>query len=185
MNDNDIMELYMTRDESAIDETAKKFGSYCKKIAMNILNNREDCEELCQDVYLTAWNAIPPEKPTVFHGFLAKITRNLAFDRYRKANAKKRGGNFALLLSELEECLPSTLNVEAEYERGQTAAVINRFLGNLENQSREIFAKRYFAGDSVADLAQNYGMSYSKAVSLLHRLRGKLKIELEIEGVNI
>jgi RNA polymerase sigma-70 factor (ECF subfamily) len=85
----------------------------------------------------------------------------------------------------LEECLPSSVNIEAEYERGQTATVINRFLGALENESREIFAKRYFAGASVADLAQDYGMSYSKAVSLLHRLRGKLKIELEKEGVNI
>ena len=69
MNDNDIMELYMTRSESAIAETAKKFGSYCKTIAMNILSNTEDSDECVNDVYLATWNAIPPEKPAVFHGF--------------------------------------------------------------------------------------------------------------------
>jgi RNA polymerase sigma-70 factor (ECF subfamily) len=186
MHDNDILEMYFTRDESAIKATADKFGSYCTKIAMNILGSREDCDECVNDVYLAAWNAIPPERPAVFGGFLAKITRNLAFDRYRKKNAQKRAGDsFAVVLSELDECLPSASNVEAEYERGQVAQVINRFLSSIEKQSSEIFARRYWRGDSVAEIAERYGMSYSKASSLLHRLRGKLREELEKEGISI
>ena len=186
MNDNEIIDLYFTRSQSAIAETAGKFGNYCKRIALNILGSPEDCEECVNDVYLAAWNAIPPERPTVFGSFLAKITRNLAFDRYRKKNAQKRAADsFAVVLSELDECLPSSSNVEAEYERGQTAAVINRFLESLPSRSSEIFARRYWRGDSVADISEIYGMSYSKTASLLHRLRGKLREELEKEGVVI
>jgi DNA-directed RNA polymerase specialized sigma24 family protein len=63
--------------------------------------------------------------------------------------------------------------------------VINRFLGSLEKQSREIFVKRYWCGLTLADLAEDYDMSYSKAASLLHRLRAGLKTELEKEGIMI
>jgi RNA polymerase sigma-70 factor (ECF subfamily) len=186
MNDNDIIELYISRDEAAIAETSRKYSGYCKKIAFNIIGQKEDVDECVNDVYLTAWNTIPPQRPTMFGGFLAKITRNLAFDKYRKRNAKKRAGeNMSVVLSELEECLPSSANVEAQYEAGQTAESINEFLSTLEIMQREIFVKRYWAGESVAKLAKEYGISYTKATSLLHRLRAKLKLKLESEGIAI
>ena len=45
MTDNQIIELFFGRSENAIDETDKKYGAYCRKISMNILSSREDCEE--------------------------------------------------------------------------------------------------------------------------------------------
>jgi RNA polymerase sigma-70 factor (ECF subfamily) len=184
--DYEILELYFTRDETAIEVTVDKYGNYCRKIAMNILGNSEqDCDECLNDVWLSVWNSIPPQRPKVFGGFLAKITRNIAFDRYRANRAKKRGGEFTSVLSELDECLPSSSNVETEFEAGHTAELINRFLGRLPKLSREVFVRRYFIGESVAEIAEFCGISYSKATSMLFRLRKKLKLELEKEGVNL
>jgi RNA polymerase sigma-70 factor (ECF subfamily) len=124
----------------------------------------------------------------MFGGFLAKLVRNLSLDRYRARTAKKRGGagaNFTAVLSELDECLPSLDNVEEEYEAGQTAELINRFLEELPEIQRELFTRRYWNGEPLADVAADYGISYSKAGSLLHRLRKKLKTELEKEGIII
>ena len=65
LDDIKIIDLYWERSESAIDETALKYGNYCTKIAMNILQNREDSEECVSDTYLKAWDAIPPQRPAI------------------------------------------------------------------------------------------------------------------------
>lgn len=90
MNDSSIIALYWQRNESAISETAKKYGGYCKKIALNILQNEQDAEECVNTAFFKAWEKIPPEKPDIFSAFLARITRNAALDTYRK-NCSQKG----------------------------------------------------------------------------------------------
>ena len=65
MNDKDIIQLYLNRDQRALSATAKKYGKYCTSIAKNILGNNEDAEECVNDTYLSTWNSIPPTIPTV------------------------------------------------------------------------------------------------------------------------
>ena len=51
MEDSEIIRLYCNRDEQAVEETEKKYGSYCFSIAKNILGNEEDARECLKDVY--------------------------------------------------------------------------------------------------------------------------------------
>ena len=60
MEDNQIVDLYWARSESAIMETASKYEKYCHAIAYNILCDQEDADESVNDTYLGAWNAMPP-----------------------------------------------------------------------------------------------------------------------------
>ena len=115
MDDTMIIDLYWERSESAINETALKYGNYCTKIAMNILQSREDSEECVNDTYLKTWDAIPPQRPAKLSAFLGRITRNLSFNKYKARSTQKRGGtDIELLLSELEDCIPSSSSVEAD-----------------------------------------------------------------------
>ncbi|MBQ6802471.1 MAG: RNA polymerase subunit sigma-70, partial [Oscillospiraceae bacterium] len=91
MEDEKIIELYFERKESAITETALKYGNYLYKIAYNILLNNEDSEESVNDTYLGAWNAVPPEKPRIFSAFLSKITRYISLNKWRSKKTEKRG----------------------------------------------------------------------------------------------
>ena len=84
MRDEEIIELFFRRSEKAIDETDKKYGNYCQTIANNILGNRQDVDECIDDTYMKLWNNIPPTKPRIFKVYLAKITRNLAFDMFER-----------------------------------------------------------------------------------------------------
>ena len=118
MDDSKIVDLYWDRKEQAIEETQKKYGSYCYKIAYNILTSKEDAEESVNDTYMTAWNTIPPRRPSVLATFLGKITRHLSIDRWRTRSAYKRGGGQVVLaLEELEECVASPESVEQTYEK--------------------------------------------------------------------
>ena len=101
MEDTAIIDLYWKRDERAIEETDRKYGNYCYTVADNILRSREDSEECVSDTWLRAWNSMPPQRPSILRAFLAKITRNLAFDRYRARSAAKRGnGTMEAVLDE-------------------------------------------------------------------------------------
>lgn len=92
MDDKLILDLYFARDEQAITETERKYGSYCYHVANRILDNREDSKETVSDTLLRTWHSIPPHRPDFLKLFLAKITRNLAFSRWRASAAIKRGG---------------------------------------------------------------------------------------------
>ena len=49
MEDKQIVQLYLNRDETAIAHTTQKYGKYCNSIARNILGNNEDAEECVND----------------------------------------------------------------------------------------------------------------------------------------
>lgn len=183
MDDNTIVDLYWNRSESAISETAAKYGSFCYSIAYNILTNKEDADESVSDTYLAAWNSIPPRRPSLLSAFLGKITRHISIDRWRSRSAYKRGGGeMDLALEELDYCIPGGETPEQRYERKELSLALNRFLESLPETERSIFLCRYWYLDPIDRIAENFGFSHSKVTSLLHRLRGRLRTHLEKEG---
>ena len=182
MEDDQIIELFWQKNADAISETANKYGSYCFTIAENILHNTEDSEECVNDTWLRTWNAIPPQRPGVFRIFLAKITRNLAFNRFHARNAEKRGGGeIALVLDELGECLGGA-DTEAAYEAKELRQCIRHFVRSLPEREGNVMARRYFFAEPVADIAKRYGLSENNVMVILSRTRKKLKAHLLKEG---
>lgn len=183
MQDEHIVELYWQRSESAIRETAAKYGDYCRYIAYNILFSREDAEESVNDTYLHAWQSMPPHKPSVLSVFLGKITRRISIDRWRRMHAEKRGGGvMTLVLEELENCAADSGDAETKIEQRETERVIREFLDTLPPVERRIFLRRYWYMDSIAAIALRFGFTESKTASMLFRIRGKLRHKLESEG---
>lgn len=183
MEDQKIIGLYWKRDQEAITATSAKYGRLCYRIAWNILSNREDSEESVSDTWLTAWNRIPPHRPSILSSFLAKLTRNISINRWRADHAQKRGGGQMLLaLEELEDCADGRESVEQLCESKELIQSYNRFLDSLPEIDRAIFLRRYFFLDPISEIAERTGFSQSKVTSLLHRTRLKLKRHLEQEG---
>ena len=185
MQDNEIVDLYWARSEDAITQTNIKYGSYCRKIAMNITADTEDSEECVNDTYLSAWNSMPEERPNMLAPYLASITRNLAISLYRKVHSQKRGaGQLPLALDELTE-VASSASVEDEAARRLLTKHINSFLSELTTDNRKIFVRRYFYVDSLSEIADAFKMTESGVKSQLFRLRQKLKESLEKEGYEL
>ena len=99
MEDVQIIDLYWLRDERAIGETDAKYGSFCHRIAMNILHSFQDSEECVSDAYGRCWDTMPPQRPGSLRAYLGTIIRNLSISRYRSAHAQKRFGGVEVLLS--------------------------------------------------------------------------------------
>ena len=186
MEDHEIVALYFARSERAITETARKFGAYCRKIAWNILASRRDAEECENDTWLAAWDSMPENRPARLAPYLGRITRNLALDRLDQAAAQKRGGGqAALLLDELAECLPAPDRVEQEVEAAELARQISAFLRAQPEPARSMFLRRYWYGDAIGEIAVRYGMPTGRVRVTLHRTRARLRQALEREGVTV
>lgn len=183
MDDAYIVELYWQRDERAIEETARKYASALRQLAENILQDPEIAKECESDTYLAAWNTIPPHRPdTYLFAYLAKIIRNRALDRRDRQAAQKRSALLVELTEEMEQCIPGKENVEQTLQKKELAQIISAFLRRQNKTRRDIFLRRYWYMDSVADIARRYGFGQSKVKSLLMRTRNDLKIYLEKEG---
>lgn len=171
MQDSEIIGLYFDRNENAIGQTAKKYGAYCHTVAMNILKDIFESEECVNDTYFRAWNSIPPTRPTKLGAFLAKITRNLALDRYDKRRAQKRGSSVPESLDELGECIGEE---RSDLSFAELGSMISEFLRGEKELARKLFVRRYFYENSVKELSYIFGISESSVKTTLHRTRLRL-----------
>lgn len=182
MEDTQIIDLFFSRDQQAIQQTEEKYGRLCYHIAWNILSSREDAEESVSDTYMKAWENIPPTKPTFFYAYLAKICRFLAMGKLDWNNAAKRKAEVVELSDEMENCIPD-LSREMQIQSQELGALLNEFLGTLSPENRQIFMRRYWYAESIAEIAQRFHLGESNVKTKLMRTRNALRSFLEKEGI--
>ena len=185
MQDDQIVSLFFARSEEAIRQLDVKYGRTCRSLSRNILGSWQDAEECVNDAYLGAWNTIPPQKPSPLLTYICKIVRNLSLRRLRDRSAIKRNAHFDIALQGLQGCLPTTGTLEEQVDARELVQIVQQFLDSLSVENRVIFLRRYWFLDSYLEIARRVGLS-EKAVSVrLVRIRQKLKIWLEENGVLI
>ena len=184
MDGERIIELCNARNEQAIRELEERFGRLCYGIAYRILGNREDAEECVNDTLHGVWNAIPPATPENLTAFVCKIARNQSLRRLEYQTSAKRSAEATVPIEELAEILPDE-RFAPDAEDGEVSRLIGIFLRKQKADMRNVFLRRYWFFDSVADIAKRYSFTESKVKNMLLRTRRKLKEYLVKEGVEI
>ncbi len=186
MEDEEIVDLYLQKDQQAIKESSAKYGVKLRQISYNILQNASDAEECENDTYLSAWNSIPPNSPKTFlFSYFAKIVRNLSINLYYKSHTQKRYANIVELTKEMEECIPSPNDDVCKITDSELTESISKFLKTLSKEERNIFVARYWYSESVKSVSRQFHISESKTKSMLMRTRQKLKKHFESEGLEL
>lgn len=184
MQDEEIVALFLQRDETAIRKSEEKYARYCRSIAGNILACESDVEEALNDTWMWAWNSIPPHKPENLGTYLGKLTRRSALKKRRDTNTQKRGGGeLPLVLDELEEVISTAKNVDEELVAQELSAALDVFVRNLEDMQRRVFLRRYYYLQSIDEICFATGFKPGKIHSMLHRIRNKLRIYLKKEDL--
>lgn len=183
MEDAEIVELYLARNESAIGETAGKYGKKLRQLAYRVCGNMPTAEECENDTYLKAWESIPPHAPrTYFFSYLAKLTRCIAINCVRKAARQKRSAELLELTRELENSMPHLNDVEDRLDGKILSEAISGFLRTLTAEKRNIFLRRYWYMDPISAISERYLISEGKIKSVLFRTRKALYDHLVREG---
>lgn len=184
MEDARIVALFLARAEDAITALTEKYGRLIRRIAVNILQNGADAEEIESDTVLAVWNSVPPNKPDPLMPYVCRIARNFSLDRYRYNTAARRSGG-DVLLSEIGEIVSDTAGVEDESMAALVASSVSDFLRTRSAEERRLFVRRYFYGDAVDEIAAEIGITPNAASVKLHRLRARLKLFLEERGISV
>lgn len=186
MDDSAIVELYLVRDESAISQTALKYGAKLRRLAYGILEDETGAEECENDTYLETWNSVPPHEPrTYLFAFLGRIARHLAIDECRRNARQKRFARYSELTEEMLECVPGDGGAEDALDAGELSRAISAYLASCTEEQRNFFVRRYWFFDPVSEIARRYGCSQSKVKTALFRMREGLRKHLEKEGYSL
>ena len=178
MADEQIIELYWTRQENAIQETDKKYGQFLFRIANNMLHDRQDSEECQNDTYLGAWNAIPPTRPAAFPAFLVQIMRRIAINRYREKTSQKRiPSELTVALDDVQDAYPCEDG--AAYDAAEIGKVINDYVKALPDRQRYIFVDRFYLAESVECIAHDLKLSPATVYREIDKIKQGLKLHLE------
>lgn len=187
MENKQILELFLRRDEGALAESERCFGYACTRLAQNILESGGDAEACTREALRLAWESIPPESPENLGAYLLKITRRLALERYNASHAAKRGTHlFTITMDELSECVSGQ---DTDFQKGfdretvevRVGARIRRFLDKQPREVRELFLCRYFYADSLGEISRRFGWSEDRIHTRLRRTRQRLRHFLENE----
>ena len=184
MEDNEIIALFLSRNEKAIAESSEKYGTYCSTIAMNILHNAEDAEECVDDTWCAAWNHIPPDKPNPLKVYFGHIVRRLAINRWHFVHAAKRDRDMVVALDELEYCIAAPDELPDDQET-QLKEDINNFLSSLKQRDRVIFVLRYYHAQALKDIAEETDMNVKNVSKRLLSTREKLRLYLNERGYRL
>lgn len=184
MDDKELIGLYFGRDERAVAETMKKYGTQLGYLAGRLLSDKSDVEECLNDTYFKVWNAIPPHRPDSLYAFCAAVCRRTAINMIEKRTADRRNACVVELTAEMEQCIPDDSDTRSEDDE-RLEKLMNDFLGTLDDEKRSVFILRYWYGESSASIAQKYGYTETKIRSMLFRTRKQLKQYLKGKDVEL
>ena len=186
MEDSQIVDLYLGRDQAALTETAQKYGPLLRTVSKRITGDEPIAEECENDTYLEAWNTIPPHEPRDYLStFLVRIVRSLSINRCVERNRLKRKATLCVLSDELEECLASGDDVAKELEGKELAEVISRFLREQPTEKRIVFLHRYYYCEEIRAIANRFDSTVGKIKVVLFRMRKELREYLRQEGYRV
>ena len=184
MEDSKIIELLFERCEDGIKYMDDAYGRRLFLLAERIVNNDQDAEESVSDTYMKAWDTIPPKKPMHLFAYLARICRNFALKKLDWKAAAKRSAEVVSLTQEMENCIPDTSG-DRELEARELGRLLDAFLRTLSDENQMVFLRRYWYVDTIAEIAQRYGISESAVQMRLNRTRRKLAEYLAKEGIKV
>jgi RNA polymerase sigma-70 factor (ECF subfamily) len=186
LTDKQIIDLYWQRDESAIEETDKKYGRMLFRIAYNLLSDRMDCEECKNDTYVRVWNSVPPTRPRVLPAYLTEIMRRVAINKYKQKTSQRRvPSELTVSMDELRDSLQNEASFVSERDAEEIGKVINAFLRELPERRRYIFIERFYFAEPVEEIATELSVSVATVYREIERIKKDLKVYLERNDIYI
>ena len=171
--DERLLGMLHCGDTSAMEEIIGKYSNYVAAVIINRLGScasAEDVEEQASDVFYSLWRSRNRLRTDNLRGWLAAAARNKASGFLRKHRIET---------VDVDDCITvAGDDIEALAEESERAAYLKRSLTRLEPGAREVFIRRYYYGQTLADISNALSLNLSTVKSRLRRGREKLREEL-------
>ena len=176
------IDKYIENDALNIEKVINEYSGYIYIIVKNLAKetiSKEDIEEIISDVFVTFWNNREKlDKTKPIKNYLAGITKNLIKLKYRKIQI---GFN----IEDYENRLIANLNIEENFEISESNNIIEKTLENMKKEDKDIFIMYYYNSKKIKEISKTLNISESKVKTKLHRIRKRLRKELEKNGYKL
>lgn len=180
--DRDILAAIADRDEDALRELYRRYGSLCFGLATRVAGDRTLAEDVVQEVFVAVWeraSRFEAERGSVRSWLLTQV-HHRAVDVVRRETSTRRR-NLVLTLEDPErETRAPDAFVEEEWialRRAQVRTAIT----TLSAEQREVLELAYFGGMTQREIADRLevplGTVKSRTITGLRRLRAELGTE--------
>lgn len=176
MNEQEIIELILARNERGMDALLTHYGPLMRYIIAPILPNAEDREECLSEAAMRVWDKIDSfdEDRGSFNAWLTAITRNTALNRLRRISNED---------NEIPENTPSPEPTpEEQFLRKERQNTVKRALKQLSQSEKNLFYRKYYYLQSTAQIASELGMTERAVEGKLYRLKKRIRKMLGGEG---
>lgn len=183
MSDDELLTLAQEGNDAAFEELMRRTSSSSFKLALSVLKDRQDAEDVVQDSYCNAWRHILQfHRDAKFSTWITRIVMNQCLMRLRKTRRARlvrlEDSSAEGRVGQLE--LPDRrMTPESELGSKQLSEIIRTEVARLPRLFRDILAMRYFDELSIEDVARKNGITVVAAKSRLTRARAELKLRLE------
>ena len=173
--ENTLIYRAQTGDEGAFADLMRAYHAFVYTIAIGIVDNPHDAEEVVQDAFLNAYQGLRQlEEATKFKGWLAEITRNRARNWLRTQQGE------TVSIDEVSEGILQTEDSPDErLARLEQRELIRRTMETLPQKDRDIARAFYLEGVSYDELTSTHGLSYNAIALRLFRIKRKLSKRLQ------
>ena len=141
-----------------------------QRVALRLLGNAEDAEDMVQEVYMKLWNkrdALPDVKDV--EAYCVTLTKNMCIDRLRMAEMEKAD------VDEVPTMLAATDDVEAQVERHDDVEQVKQIIGTLPEHQQQVIILRDMEDCSFEEIAEQTGLTAVNIRMLLSRARRTIR----------
>ena len=176
-SDNFYIDKVLNNDANAYASLVDKHKNMVYTIALKIVRNREDAEEIAQDVFVKAYQSLSTfKKESKFSTWLYRIVYNAAISKTRKRNIETTDINYNIVENYSEDDINDNLN---RLDNNEQKKIINTVLKKLNSEDHLIVALYYFKDKSIEEISEIANISQSNVKVKLFRIRKKLYGEIQ------
>jgi RNA polymerase sigma-70 factor (ECF subfamily) len=176
-SDNYYIDQVLNGGVNAYASLIDKHKNMVFTIALKIVHNREDAEEIAQDVFMKAYQSLSAfKKESKFSTWLYRIVYNTAISKTRKKSLETTNINYDIVENYSEDDINDNLNRLEEKEQKK---IINTVLKKLNTEDHLLITLYYFDEKSVEEISEITTLSQSNVKVRLFRARKKLYEEIQ------
>jgi RNA polymerase sigma-70 factor (ECF subfamily) len=178
LNDTEIISKVLSGDQQAYASLVNRYQSYVFTLSLRFTKNREDAEEVSQDIFIKAYRALADFKGnSKFSTWLYTIVNNTCITFLRKKRLQTHSlDNDGVF--EVADSMDSGLRANL-VEQKSKVAMVNNAISLLNPDDAEVITLFYKSEQSLEEIAQILGIETNTAKVRLHRARTRLKEKME------
>lgn len=187
--DVELVELALTGSEEAFRLLVVRYERPLFSLVVRMVRDPSQAEDLAQEAFVRAFRALASfDRSRKFSSWLFKIAHNLTIDHLRRRALDTESLETPLGTDDGERTLESKLADEAtlapdrRVEQGDLAAALERAVGALRPEYREVILLRFVEGLAYQEIAEVMGVPLGTVKTNIHRARKELAGLLGQEG---